>query len=77
MKEMLEVIDAYKANNYDVTADCYPYYAFSTRIGETTYDDGFLEKMCIRDRRKRDRLYLGNIHLRRPAQSESQEDDYP
>ncbi len=44
MKEMLEVIDAYKANNYDVTADCYPYYAFSTRIGETTYDDGFLER---------------------------------
>ena len=37
-------LDAYKANNYDVTADCYPYYAFSTRIGETTYDDGFLER---------------------------------
>lgn len=44
MKEMLEVIDAYKSNNYDVTADCYPYYAFSTRIGETTYDSGFLER---------------------------------
>lgn len=44
MREMLQIIDAYKANNYDVTADCYPYYAFSTRIGETTYDDGFLER---------------------------------
>lgn len=44
MTQMLEVIDAYKASGYDVTADCYPYYAFSTRIGETTYDDGFLER---------------------------------
>lgn len=44
MEKILAIIDAYKANNYDVTADCYPYYAFSTRIGETTYDDGFLER---------------------------------
>ena len=44
MREMLRIIDEYKANNYDVTADCYPYYAFSTRIGETTYDDGFLDR---------------------------------
>lgn len=44
MTQMLEIIDAYKASGYDVTADCYPYYAFSTRIGETTYDDGFLER---------------------------------
>jgi len=44
MIQMLEIIDAYKASGYDVTADCYPYYAFSTRIGETTYDDGFLER---------------------------------
>ena len=29
MKEMLQVIDAYKANNYDVAADCYPYYMLS------------------------------------------------
>ena len=27
---------------YNISSDCYPYYAFSTRIGETTYDDGFL-----------------------------------
>ena len=25
-------------------ADCYPYSAFSTQIGETTYDPGFLER---------------------------------
>lgn len=44
MEGMLRLIDAYKANGFDVTADCYPYYAFSTRIGETTYDDGFLAR---------------------------------
>ena len=27
---------------YNISSDCYPYYAFSTRICETTYDDGFL-----------------------------------
>lgn len=44
MREMLRIIDECNANGHDVTADCYPYYAFSTRIGETTYDDGFLER---------------------------------
>ena len=27
---------------YNISSDCYPYYACSTRICETTYDDGFL-----------------------------------
>lgn len=44
MEELLSMVDEYKANGLDVVCDCYPYYAFSTRIGETTYDDGFLER---------------------------------
>lgn len=44
MSRLLQLIDAYRANGVAVTSDCYPYYAFSTRIGETTYDDGFLER---------------------------------
>ena len=28
----------------DVLCDCYPYYAFSTAIGSTTYDEGWLER---------------------------------
>lgn len=44
MEQLLAMVDEYKANGLDVVCDCYPYYAFSTRIGETTYDDGFLER---------------------------------
>ncbi len=44
MKEVLEMIGLCRERQLDVTADCYPYYAFSTGIGETTYDDGFLER---------------------------------
>lgn len=44
MEEVLQMIDQRRAGGQDVTADCYPYYAFSTGIGETTYDDGFLER---------------------------------
>ena len=44
MKELLRLLDSVKSSGLDITSDCYPYYAFSTRIGETTYDDGFLER---------------------------------
>lgn len=47
MKELLRLIDSVKSSGLDITSDCYPYYAFSTRIGETTYDDGFLERYNI------------------------------
>lgn len=41
MERILDKIEDEIAAGYDITADCYPYYAFSTEIGETTYDDGF------------------------------------
>lgn len=44
MERLLSMMDACRANGMDLSADCYPYYAFSTQIGETTYDDGFLER---------------------------------
>lgn len=47
MKELLRLLDSVKSSGLDITSDCYPYYAFSTRIGETTYDDGFLERYNI------------------------------
>lgn len=44
MAELLALIDYHKSNGLDISSDCYPYNAFSTGIGETTYDDGFLER---------------------------------
>lgn len=44
MARLLAMMDSCRANGLDLSGDCYPYYAFSTRIGETTYDDGFLER---------------------------------
>jgi len=44
MKDFLEQVDEYKMNGLRVNCDCYPYYAFSTAIGSTTFDDGFLER---------------------------------
>lgn len=44
MEELLTLIDNYKAQGMDISSDCYPYNAFSTGIGETTYDEGFLER---------------------------------
>jgi len=43
MSETLEMLDEYVLNGTNLGIDCYPYYAFSTEIGETTYDDGWLE----------------------------------
>ena len=44
MERFLQKVDAERANGLRLHCDCYPYYAFSTRIGETTYDEGFLER---------------------------------
>lgn len=44
MEQLLRQIDQYRMNGLDIACDCYPYFAFSTRIGETTYDDGWLER---------------------------------
>lgn len=44
MDEVLAFIDYNRSKGLDIYADCYPYAAFSTCIGETTYDDGFLER---------------------------------
>lgn len=40
----LGAIDACGAHGVDVAVDCYPYDAFSTYIGATTYDDGFTDR---------------------------------
>ena len=44
MERFLSLIDEYRAGGVDAACDCYPYAAFSTGIGETTYDDGWLER---------------------------------
>ncbi len=44
MAQVLAQLDAARLRGLDVMADCYPYSAFSTEIGETTYDPGFLER---------------------------------
>ena len=44
MERFLQMVDAYKLSGADVMCDCYPYSAFSTGIGSTTYDDGWLER---------------------------------
>jgi len=38
MKKLLEQIEGYRAEGIDLMCDCYPYDAFSTQIGATTYD---------------------------------------
>ena len=44
MEKFLNMVDEYKMNGLDVSCDCYPYYAYSTSIGATTYDDGWMER---------------------------------
>ena len=44
MEAVLEKIDGYKLNGLDIAMDCYPYFAFSTRLGTPTYDPGWLER---------------------------------
>lgn len=47
MEELLSLIDYNRTKGLNIGIDCYPYNAFSTAIGETTYDDGFLERYNI------------------------------
>ena len=44
MEEFLKMVDEYKMNGLDVSCDCYPYYAYSTSLGSTTYDDGWMNR---------------------------------
>ncbi len=44
MSQVLAQLDEARLQGLDVMADCYPYSAFSTQIGETTYDPGFLQR---------------------------------
>ena len=44
MEGVLRQIDAYKLKGLDIAMDCYPYFAFSTRLGTPTYDPGWLER---------------------------------
>ncbi len=44
MERFLKMVDEYKMNGLDVNCDCYPYYAFSTHLGSTTYDEGWLNR---------------------------------
>lgn len=43
MKESLEVIEAEIIKGADISADCYPYDAFSTFIGSAVFDEGCFE----------------------------------
>ncbi len=44
MQEVLRRGDALRARGLDIMFDCYPYFAFSTRLGTPTYDPGWLER---------------------------------
>ena len=44
MADVLRQVDAYRLNGLDISMDCYPYCAFSTEVGATTYDDGWMER---------------------------------
>lgn len=44
MGELLTLMDEYYLKGTDIAADCYPYNAFSTKLGATTYDEGFTKR---------------------------------
>jgi len=44
MERFLQLVDSYKLIKPDICCDCYPYDAFSTGLGSTTYDDGWMER---------------------------------
>ncbi len=44
MGQVLRRLDALRLNGLDVMLDCYPYFAFSTRLGTPTYDPGWLDR---------------------------------
>lgn len=44
MARFLAMADEYRMNGLDLGCDCYPYSAFSTALGSTTYDEGWLDR---------------------------------
>ena len=44
MERFLELVDSYRRKKDGILCDCYPYDAFSTGLGTTTYDDGWMER---------------------------------
>ena len=44
MAGVLRDLEKYREQGIDMYFDCYPYSAFSTFLGATTYDDGFLDE---------------------------------
>lgn len=44
MEQVLRQIDGYRLRGLDIAMDCYPYFAFSTSLGATTYDPGWMER---------------------------------
>ena len=44
MAAVLKQVEARQAEGLDVMLDCYPYFAFSTRLGTPTYDPGWLDR---------------------------------
>lgn len=44
MEAVLAQMDAYRARGVDMAMDCYPYFAFCTRLGTPTYDPGWLDR---------------------------------
>ncbi len=44
MERFLALVDGYRYRLPGIGCDCYPYAAFSTGIGSTTYDPGWLER---------------------------------
>ena len=47
MSEARKRIDDARAEGLDITADCYPYAAFSTALGEAVFDDGCLDRWGV------------------------------
>ena len=44
MERFLTLVDSYRMIKPDIGCDCYPYDAFSTGLGSTTYDEGWMDR---------------------------------
>lgn len=44
MEAVLKQAEDYREKGLDIAMDCYPYFAFCTRLGTPTYDPGWLER---------------------------------
>ena len=44
MAAVLQQMDGYRARGLDMSMDCYPYFAFCTRLVTPTYDPGWLDR---------------------------------